>query len=1414
MLATDEKVCQPPSGGAAYSCPAEIYHSTTAVTQTLRVDSFSPSSGSIGTVVTVYGVGFTPTKNRLNFEGGVIMDLISPSGGKTVIFTVPDDRVPLCVVTEPRCLLSAPYSPVRPGSYNVSVTNTNGTSNSMPFSVIEKYTYCPSGYHYMSPLATTANGYCMSDTNSNLCLPTGGGNPYACPGSSTATTTVVVGDITPPYVDYSLSSPRGGDAGVSTNSRIHIVFSEDVDTSSFGLLQFFSISEGGYSNAAQGFASSLQGRFDIFSNGFDFTPTSPFSAGKSYTWRIFPGIKDKAGNKTTADSYGSFTTAGSAVAGSGSLSGKVTDGKGNAVGGAYLSLSNFSYTFYRNAETATGGIYKFVDIPSGTYRVSLSAPYNKTSFISPSDITVVVEKGIETQKDISFLASTKTIRGVLKTGADVVISDAYISAYRQDGPGSAQTSTDTKGAFELMVSGGTWQVGAWPKDYSRANWTYDKSPVSLSFRSDASEEIKTVELLAIAQNSKITGKLLKTDGTVPANYEASVAVNASGRGYPVPQLGSDGSFSVAITAGEYEIFVWSSDPTVKIPPLKVTVAEGETKNVGVIKLARAVERITGKITDINGSPVSGVVISAYGFRGGGYSSTKSASNGDYTLSVNAGVWTVSVQNEFGTPYVALDPPEEVEVKSGGTVIKNVRVALLDATISGVIKDAAGNVVNDFYGYVFLDGVNRYNGGSAANRGTFTLRVQAGTYRVLLDVPPGSQWNSLGPVSVTVTKGETARIVITVKKNTSGISGTLKDTSGKAVTGIPFRVFASGENGTWQEASIDTTTGTFSLRVAAGTWFLGASSYGSKDGRNLFQQGEDVKVVVPEGKVVLQDITLISSDASIKGTVVKPDGSPMPNIWVSVDSRSHSTVVDAIFSSAAFRGYEFSTGAQTDSLGRFEVSAPAGTYYLHVYASSEKGLINPEEQKITVSKGETTDLKISFRKPNTFIKGTVYLETVPAESFVAAWSEKGGYTEARSTADGFYILKVSGKDIWHVYASREYKGNWYRSAEVSVTLQEENEVQQDLILISGRRLPPPVNTVISADKPSVVSVEDGTKITVPANSVATAGAATVTISPDTEFAAQGNRQVVGVGYEVNAYDAKGKSVSELNTAVTITIPYDPKELEAQGLTPRDLKVAFFDETAGTWKELPASVVNEKDLTVSATVDHLTRFAVVAASDITAPNAPTEVAAAALGEGKIKLSWKNPAKDFSHAKLYRSEKEGEVGSVKVAEIFGDTFTDDGVSDGRSYYYVVRAVDPAGNESGNKEQVSVVAKGSSVSAKKFVVSVGKKGTTPTVAAKIVSPPPVPAQLTPLDGGALARNMGQGVKGDDVKILQGLLAKEGVYPEAVVNGFFGKLTKQAVIKFQEKYADEILKPADLTKGNGFVGAGTRKKMNALLGK
>jgi peptidoglycan hydrolase-like protein with peptidoglycan-binding domain len=88
-----------------------------------------------------------------------------------------------------------------------------------------------------------------------------------------------------------------------------------------------------------------------------------------------------------------------------------------------------------------------------------------------------------------------------------------------------------------------------------------------------------------------------------------------------------------------------------------------------------------------------------------------------------------------------------------------------------------------------------------------------------------------------------------------------------------------------------------------------------------------------------------------------------------------------------------------------------------------------------------------------------------------------------------------------------------------------------------------------------------------------------------------------------------------------------------------------------------------------------------------------------------------------------------------------------------------------------------------------------------------------------ALYRTLRQGSVGADVKELQALLNKD---PETRValsgagsvgreTTSFGSLTRQAVIKFQSKYASDVLYPAGISFPTGVVGSMTRAKLSSL---
>ena len=54
-------------------------------------------------------------------------------------------------------------------------------------------------------------------------------------------------------------------------------------------------------------------------------------------------------------------------------------------------------------------------------------------------------------------------------------------------------------------------------------------------------------------------------------------------------------------------------------------------------------------------------------------------------------------------------------------------------------------------------------------------------------------------------------------------------------------------------------------------------------------------------------------------------------------------------------------------------------------------------------------------------------------------------------------------------------------------------------------------------------------------------------------------------------------------------------------------------------------------------------------------------------------------------------------------------------------------------------------------------------------------------------------------------------IFPDGGVTGFYGQDTRDAVIRFQEKYREEILDPNGFKQGTGMVSKSTRAKLNEV---
>jgi hypothetical protein len=98
--------------------------------------SLAPTSGSVGTKVTIYGIGFAAT-DTVELDGNTAgaMEGLS-SNGTMITFTVPTVVGPYC---RPGYMCAQYLRDIMPDTYQVSViTNDGGDSNTLPFTVTSR----------------------------------------------------------------------------------------------------------------------------------------------------------------------------------------------------------------------------------------------------------------------------------------------------------------------------------------------------------------------------------------------------------------------------------------------------------------------------------------------------------------------------------------------------------------------------------------------------------------------------------------------------------------------------------------------------------------------------------------------------------------------------------------------------------------------------------------------------------------------------------------------------------------------------------------------------------------------------------------------------------------------------------------------------------------------------------------------------------------------------------------------------------------------------------------------------------------------------------------------------------------------------------------------------------------------------
>lgn len=862
-----------------------------------------------------------------------------------------------------------------------------------------------------------------------------------------------------------------------------------------------------------------------------------------------------------------------------------------------------------------GAIYLYADsfnsidvCPSGASealnaQVMVPGDYTNTDhYLAPNQVSLT----LDTDKDKYFTTplrmtqATKTITGTISySNNDVGVSSASINAFRMNGSGFFQTSTDSEGNYTLLVGGGDW--GVMPQSQGNGDWAYGNGPTNLKFVNDNSVESKTVNFEVDRASSTIRCRILKPDGT-PVGENDGYGVGAfsmQGSGGNGQSQGL-GVYDIRVPAGSYNINIMapfnSAYGTPTMDP--VTVKEDEIKNIGDITLVEKDATITGslKVADVG---ISGISINANKRNGNGWASTTTDASGNFTMPVVAGEWMIMPMLGADSNYAMIDPPQDVAVASGASVNVNLTLQSASATINGSLVDGDGNPAS-VYGYAFAEqeggGMFGPGGmGGSIERGNFSFKVPAGSYTIDAGLAPGSPYTQGDGVNVTITDGETENVTLVVKTNDSVIFGAILDENGQPIADVNLFVFAnSGINGrnAFQQGTVN-NNGTYTINVSSGDWILGyfidpSSGYMSSP------PNPDDKFTIASGQTVTKNITLRAANSTITGTVYKTDGiTPETGAFVSVDQRGGGA--------ESAEGKGFFSGAQTNQSGVYTVKISSGSYKVRVNIPPETGYIAPPEETIVVAANETSIKNFTLRESDATITGKVTLGGVETMAFVYAWADDGGFAQGMSGFNGTYSIDVSSGTTWHIGAGYETGTNAYRSTETAVIPTDGSSSTVNLALVqSDYDLPQSLTVQFDSTKPKVIELTDGTELNIPANALASSGNVTLSINPKTSLPSKKGDRPIWYGYEFLATDANSQTITSFNSDITISFPYTDEQLLKLGVTADQLVPSYWDSTTGTWKQVDNVTIDTTNHMVVITTDHFTDYALTANYTVASSN----------------------------------------------------------------------------------------------------------------------------------------------------------------------------------------------------------------------
>jgi hypothetical protein len=724
-------------------------------------------------------------------------------------------------------------------------------------------------------------------------------------------------------------------------------------------------------------------------------------------------------------------------------------------------------------------------------------------------------------------------------------------------------------------------------------------------------------------SSTLSGRVVNPDGSPftsanSPNLDAAITVISFEGDYSFADLAGDGSFSIALEEGIYEVSVWldsATYPSLWGPPPFYVGVSGPTP-IGDIALVSRNVTISGSVTYAVTAPAAGVPITAWDAEGEQFSTITDGS-GHYTLAVTPGDWQVSPDLQYSSSFFFNGDPEITQLDDGQSVTIDFSVEQTSGTIAGsIINENTSDPVTDIVGWAYVrrDGEDVLSW-APISAGTFSLPAPSisspsDVLLVGLYLDPNSDYSSESEIILDNNTAPNFAVDMPVQPHDATIAGKIyiaEDATHSAVTQVDGLVVVTELDDSWvtpitKYAPIDPATGTYSIKVLPGNWLVSYQLF-----TDTFQA--DLSTPLVAAAVAQQstplDLPLIGMDGFVTAEVRDEDGVLQPNVtvWVRYGSQEVYAETDSQGQVTVYVPYsniDLATSAIRPQ-GQQQPPITIGTSYSNCKKSLKADRSPPSGGGSKKCRNSSVVLKkapklkpkpggllaaavdppvtLSLRDTNGTLTGRVLNpggQTARADAFVSAWSSNGQWISGATDASGAFSLPIAQDSTiattWQVSASYWDSGaKKLLSKRVPVSVGVGHPASTpiaagDLALEEiTSALPPSESQLFNNSAGLTLPLSDGSLIQIPKNALPDGVASQIRITVDPQIALPStdlNRTATYYGYAINLYDAQtGKPIEQpLAQPATITFKYTPAQLQQLGISEDALQPAQFADDA--------------------------------------------------------------------------------------------------------------------------------------------------------------------------------------------------------------------------------------------------------------